>query len=84
MPWNNILVLKRTNCFHFRNSGQDGGIGRYASPPPTTKKKDNNQFQNKKQPELPENQIMWKSDNQGVKEETFIQTSRRGRDRQLR
>ena len=26
---------------------------------------------------------MWKSDNQGDKEETFIQTSRRGRDGQL-
>ena len=26
---------------------------------------------------------MWKSDNQGVKEETFIQTGRRGRDRQV-
>ena len=26
---------------------------------------------------------LWKSDNQGVKEETFIQTGRRGRDRQL-
>ena len=26
---------------------------------------------------------MWNSDNQGVKEETFIQTGRRGGDRQL-
>ena len=32
----------------------------------------------KKQPELPENQTVWKSNNQEVKEETFIQTSRRG------
>ena len=37
--------------------------------------KDNNQYKNKKQPELPENQTAWKSDNQGVKEETFIQTT---------
>ena len=44
-------------------------------------KKDNNIFKNKKQPELPENQTVWKSNNQGVKEETFIQTDRRGRDR---
>ena len=27
-------------------------------------------IKNKKQPELPENQTVWKSDNQGVKEET--------------
>ena len=47
------------------------------------KKKDNNQFKAKTQPELPENWTVWKSDNQGVKEETFIQTGRRGRDGQL-
>ena len=40
------------------------------------------QFKNKKQPALTENQTVWKSDNQGVKEETFIQTGKRGRDRQ--
>ena len=45
-------------------------------------KKDNNKFINKKQPELTENRTVWKSDNQGVKEETFIQTGRRGRDKQ--
>ena len=45
-------------------------------------KKENNKFKNKIQPELPENQTPWKSDNQGVTEETFIQNSRRGRDRQ--
>ena len=28
-------------------------------------------------PELTENRTVWKSDNQGVEEETFIQTSRR-------
>ena len=33
--------------------------------------------------EQPENRTVWKSDNQGVKEETFIQTSRRGGDGQL-
>ena len=32
---------------------------------------------------MPENQTVWKSNNQGVKEETFIQTGRRGRDGQL-
>ena len=44
-------------------------------------KKDTNKFKNKKPPELPENQIAWKSDSQGVKE-TFIQTGRRGGERQ--
>ena len=43
----------------------------------------NNQFKNNKQPELPENITVWKSSNQGVKEETFIQPSRRGREEQL-
>ena len=40
-------------------------------------------MKNKKQPELTENQTVWKSDNQGVKEDTFIQTGRRGGDEQL-
>ena len=39
-------------------------------------------FKNKKQPEQTENQMVWKSDNQGDKEETFIQTGRRGGDGQ--
>ena len=43
---------------------------------------DSHQFKNKKQPELPENQTAWKSDNQGVKE-TFIPTGKRGADRRL-
>ena len=33
-----------------------------------------------KQPELPENLAVWKSNNQGFKEETFIQMGRRGRE----
>ena len=44
-------------------------------------RKDNKKFKNTKQPELTLNQTVWKSDNQGVKEETFIQTGSRGRDR---
>ena len=44
--------------------------------------KDINKFKNKKQPELPENRTVWKSDNQGDKAETFIQTGRRGGDGQ--
>ena len=46
-------------------------------------REDNNKFKNKKQPELTENQTVWKSDNQGVKEETFILTCRRGGEGQL-
>ena len=45
-------------------------------------KKDNNNLKTKKQPQLTENQTVWKSDNQGVKEETFIQAGRRGGERQ--
>ena len=45
-------------------------------------RKDNNNLKNKKQPELTENQTVWKSDNQGDKEETFTQTGRRGGDGQ--
>ena len=37
------------------------------------KKDNNNKFKNKKQPELTENQTVWKSDNQGVKKETSRQ-----------
>ena len=40
------------------------------------------QFKKKKQPELTENRSTQKSDNQGDKEETFIQTGRRGGDGQ--
>ena len=36
------------------------------------------QFKNKMQSEMIENRTVWKSDNQGDKEETFIQTGRRG------
>ena len=34
----------------------------------TQPKKDNNQLKNNKQPEVPENQTTWNSDNQGIKE----------------
>ena len=40
------------------------------------------QFENKKQPELRENRTVWKSDNQGDKEDTLTQTGRRGGDGQ--
>ena len=49
----------------------------------TQPKEGQQQFKNKKQSELTENQTVWKSNNQRDKEETFIQTSRRGRDGKL-
>ena len=50
----------------------------------TQPKEGQQQFKKKKQPELTENRTVWKSDNQGDKEETFIQTGRRGKDRTAR
>ena len=44
--------------------------------------KDNNKFKNKQQPELTENRTVWKSNNQGDKQETSIPTGRRGGDGQ--
>ena len=38
------------------------------------------QLQNKYHPELSENQAVWKFNNQGIKEDTLIQTRRRGGD----
>ena len=49
----------------------------------TQPKEGQQQFKNKKQPELTENRTVWKSDHQGDKEETLTQTGRRGRDGQL-
>ena len=53
-------------------------------PPHTTKRRTTTNLKTttKKKPELTENQTVWKSENQGVKEETFIQTGRRGGDGQ--
>ena len=64
------------------SSGQDGGVGEFWLRLLAQPKEGQQQFKNKKQPELTENRTAWKSDNQGDKEETFIQTSRRGGDQQ--
>ena len=64
----------------YRTSRQDGGIGRYALLPHTTKRRTTTNLKTNKQknqPGLPENPTVWKSDTQGVKEETFTQTCRR-------
>ena len=75
------MLLHQTKKF-LHTPCQDGGIGRYAFASWHNQKKGNNQFKNKKQPELAENWTIWKSGNKGVKEVTFIQTSRRGREGQ--
>ena len=77
----NVLIKK--HCKDNRTSGQDGGIGRHTVPPRTTKRRTTTHLKTKKQPKLIENRTVWKSDNQGVKEETLTQTSRRGGDGQL-
>ena len=63
-----------------RTSGQDGGIGKHGLPPHTTTAKITSRLQNKYHPESSENRAVWKSNNQGIKEATFIQIGRRGRD----
>ena len=62
---------------------QDGGVGRHIVPPHTTKRSTTTNLKTKNNQKLPENQTVWKSNNQGVKEETFIQTGRRRGDGQL-
>ena len=46
-------------------------------PPCTTKRRTTTNLKTEKDPELPENRTVRKSDNQGFKEETFIQLGRR-------
>ena len=58
-------------------SSQDGGIGKHALPPCTTIAKITTGLQNKYHPDSSENQAVWKSDNQGFKEATFIQMGKR-------
>ena len=70
------------NKFQDVTSGQDGDVGRHAVPPRTTKRRTTTSLKTEKQPELPENRTVWKSDNQRVKEKTFIQTYRKGTDGQ--
>ena len=69
-------------CFKihlFQTYGQDGGVGRYTVPPLTTKRATTN-LKTKNNQDCQKVKL-WKSDNQGVKEETFILTGR-GRDGQ--
>ena len=61
-------------------SGQDGGVDKHALPPRTAIAKNTTRLQNKFHPQLSENRAVWKPDNQGFKEVTFIQRRRRGGD----
>ena len=61
-------------------SGQVGGIAKHASTPHTTTAKITTRLQNKYHLDSSENQAVWKSDNQGFKEATFIQMGRRDGD----
>ena len=65
------------------SSGQDEGVGRYTSAllPCINERRITTNLKTLAT-RLPEKQIVWKSNNQGVKEETFIQTGRRSGDRQ--
>ena len=78
-----VNLLKKIKDTRNRASSQGGGIGRYTVPPCTTRRRTTTNLKSKKQPELPENRTVWKSNNQGVKEETLIQNGRRDGDEQL-
>ena len=67
--YTNSLEIKKLT------SSQDAGIGDTLCL--LTQAKKDNKFKNKKSPELPENQTVWKYDNHRFKEETFILTGRR-------
>ena len=69
IPYNYSVRLKQ----FWGISGQDGGVGRNSSVPRTTKRITTNLKINK-QPEVPENQTAWNSNNQGIKE-TVNQTN---------
>ena len=62
-------------------SGQYGDISRYTLPPHTTKRRTTTNLNNKNNQNCQKIKL-YGSENQGVKEETFIQTIRRGRNRQ--
>ena len=57
-----------------------GGVGRNPSLPRTTKRRINNQSKINKQPEVPENETAWNSDNQRIKE-TVNQNNQTGKNR---
>ena len=73
----NVKHLIKNYVETCRTSGQDGHIGKHTLPPHTATAKIATKLQNKYHPEFSENQSVWKSDNQGFKEATFIQMAKR-------
>ena len=65
-----FLCLANLKKMTFWTSSQDGGVSRHTVPPPTTKRRTKTILKNKLM-ELTENRTVWKSDNQGVKENTL-------------
>ena len=64
----------------FHTASQDGGVGKHGLPTPTTTAKITTKLQNNYHPQSSENQAVWKSNNKGIKEVTFIQTRTRDAD----
>ena len=56
---------------------EDAGISKHGSPPDKTTAKITTKIQNNYHPESSENRAIWKFNNQGIKEVTFIQMGRR-------
>ena len=65
-----------------RTFSQDGGIGRYTVPPGTSKRRKTTNLKTKNNQNFQIIELGGSPTTKGVKEETFIQTSRRGRDTQ--
>ena len=79
-----IWDIKNDHIFQKKTtwtSGQDGGVNRHTVPPRTTKRRTTTIYKQKTTSTDRKSNPM-KSDNHGDKEETFIQTGKRGRDRQ--
>ena len=64
---------------NWKTSSQDGGTGKHSSSPHMTIAKITAKLQNDYHPQSSENQGVWKSNKQGIKEVTFIQEARSGR-----
>ena len=68
---------------HAETSSQDGSIGKHGSPPRTTTVTVTTELQNNCRPESSENQVVWKSTDQGIKGVALIQMDGRSRDAEM-
>ena len=82
ISWYGKYIMLRALSKGYRAPDQDGGTGKHILPPCTTKRRTTANLKTKNNPNC-QNRTVWKSNHQGVKVETFIQTGRRGRERQL-